>query len=281
LCLELWSQISPEGLYISLEMSTSNGKLSISLPNLKIGLWEDIEKRCQKKQPFIIGVAGGTASGKTSVCEDILRKLENQRVVIVSQDAFYRSLESHELHNVRDYNFDHPDSFDWPAIVTVLKGIKAGKGVEIPQYSFISHTRLKETTPIYGIDVILFEGILAFYTQELRDLMDLKIFVDTDADTRLSRRVIRDINERGRSLEGVLLQYERFVKPAFEDYILPTKKFADVIIPRGVDNQVGINLIVQHIRAKLDELDPSKKSNRSYLSSDDDEDHTQFKVDKH
>jgi len=225
----------------------------------------------RKKRPFIIGVCGGTASGKTSVCEDILRKLENQRVVIISQDSFYLSLEEKAIVDVQSYNFDHPNAFDWALLEDVLGGIKAGKRVDIPKYSFITHSRLKESTPLYGADVILFEGILAFYTQELRDTMDLKLFVDTDADTRLSRRVMRDITERGRTLQGVLHQYETFVKPSFEEYILPTKKYADVIIPRGIDNQVAIKLIVQHIRTKLDERDPTKvitKKNNRYFDDD-------------
>jgi uridine kinase len=210
----------------------------------------------KKKTPFIIGVCGGTASGKTSVCEDIVKKLENKRVAVVSQDSFYCSLSEEAIKEVSKQNFDHPDAFDWPLLIRVLQEIKAGKSVEIPQYSFITHSRLIETTPLYGADVILFEGILAFYKSELRDVMDAKIFVDIDADTRLSRRVMRDINERGRTLDGVLHQYEKFVKPSFEEFIFPTKKYADVIIPRGVDNQVAINLLVQHIRSKLDERDP-------------------------
>lgn len=250
-------------------------RLSSSLPNYKIGDWEEAMRQ-KKKRPFIIGVCGGTASGKTSVCEDILKKLENQRVVIVSQDSFYLSLTGDTLKEVHSYNFDHPNAFDWKSLEEVLSGIKAGKRVEIPEYSFISHTRLDKTTSLYGADVILFEGILAFYTQELRDTMDLKLFVDTDADTRLSRRVMRDISERGRTLQGVLHQYETFVKPSFEDYILPTKKYADVIIPRGIDNQVAIKLIVQHIRTKLEERDPTRSLSRQkqtrYFDDDEDDD---------
>eukprot|EP01112_Ceratiomyxa_fruticulosa_P004668 TRINITY_DN1520_c0_g1_i1.p1 TRINITY_DN1520_c0_g1~~TRINITY_DN1520_c0_g1_i1.p1 ORF type:complete len:269 (+),score=61.07 TRINITY_DN1520_c0_g1_i1:495-1301(+) len=227
--------------------------LSSSLPNVKIGFLDRSSVRGEDDKPFIIGVTGGTASGKTTVCEAILKKLSDQRVAIISQDSFYRSLNHDDLEQVHQYNFDHPDAFDWPAIADILKGIKENKRVEIPNYSFVTHTRLTETTPIYGVDVILFEGILAFYTSELRDQMDMKIFVDTDADTRLCRRVVRDINERGRTLEGVLKQYEKFVKPSFDDYILPTKKYADVIIPRGSDNLVAIDLIVQHVRTKLDQ----------------------------
>jgi uridine kinase len=251
--------------------------LSSSLPNYKIGDWEESMKQ-RKKRPFIIGVCGGTASGKTSVCEDILKKLENQRVVIISQDSFYCALGEKQLSEVHSYNFDHPNAFDWKLLEDVLGGIKAGKRVDIPQYSFITHSRLTESTPLYGADVILFEGILAFYTQQLRETMDLKLFVDTDADTRLSRRVMRDISERGRTLQGVLHQYETFVKPAFEEYILPTKKYADVIIPRGIDNQVAIKLIVQHIRTKLDERDPTKiiTGKASYFEDDDDDEELMF-----
>jgi len=254
-------------------MMPRDTRLSSSLPDFSVSAWEETMKQ-KKKRPFIIGVCGGTASGKTSVCEDILKKLENQRVVIISQDSFYKSLDEEVVKSVHAYNFDHPNAFDWPLLEEVLRGIKGGKRVEIPDYSFITHSRLPQSTSLYGADVILFEGILAFYTQELRDTMDLKLFVDTDADTRLSRRVMRDISERGRTLQGVLHQYETFVKPSFEDYILPTKKYADVIIPRGIDNQVAIKLIVQHIRTKLDERDPTrmisgKKQTRYF---DDDED---------
>jgi len=161
--------------------------LSSSLPDS--WTWETEAKK-RTHNPIIIGVCGGTASGKTSVCEDILRKLEDQRVVIVSQDSFYKALDHNTLLHVHTYNFDHPDAFDWPLLTEVLRSIKEGKRVEIPRYSFVTHSRQKETDPIYGADVIMFEGILAFYTQEIRDVMDMKIFADTDADTRLARRGI-------------------------------------------------------------------------------------------
>ncbi|EPQ17596.1 Uridine-cytidine kinase 1 [Myotis brandtii] len=128
-----------------------------------------------------------------------------------------------------------------------LKNIVEGKTVEVPTYDFVTHSRLPETTVVYPADVVLFEGILVFYSQEIRDMFHLRLFVDTDSDVRLSRRVLRDVN-RGRDLEQILTQYTTFVKPAFEEFCLPTKKYADVIIPRGVDNMVAINLIVQHIQ---------------------------------
>jgi len=207
--------------------------------------------------PFIIGVCGGTASGKTTVCSKIIEHLglDNQRVSIISQDCFYSSLSQESKKKVYsgDYNFDHPDAFDWNLLEETLKELRDGKATKIPTYDFVTHSRKDETysKTISSIDIILFEGILAFYQPNIRDLMNMKIFVDTDADTRLSRRILRDISERGRDLEGVLVQYQRFVKPSFDDYILPTKKYADVIIPRGSENSVAIDLLVQHIRSKL------------------------------
>ncbi|XP_041647485.1 uridine-cytidine kinase 2-A [Cheilinus undulatus] len=209
------------------------------------------------RQPFLIGVAGGTASGKSSVCSKIMELLgqneidhHQRQVAILSQDSFYRVLTPEQKAKAlkSQFNFDHPDAFDNDLIIATMWDIKKGKTVHIPVYDFVSHSRKEETVTVYPADVVLFEGILMFYSQEIRDLFQMKLFVDTDADTRLSRRVLRDISERGRDLESVLAQYITFVKPAFEEFCLPTKKYADVIIPRGVDNLVAINLIVQHIQ---------------------------------
>ncbi|KAF3691326.1 Uridine-cytidine kinase 2-A [Channa argus] len=209
------------------------------------------------RQPFLIGVAGGTASGKSSVCSKIMELLgqneidhHQRQVAILSQDSFYRVLTAEQKAKAvkGQFNFDHPDAFDNDLIMATLWDIKEGKTVHIPVYDFVSHSRKEETVVVYPADVVLFEGILMFYSQEIRDLFQMKLFVDTDADTRLSRRVLRDISERGRDLESVLAQYITFVKPAFEEFCLPTKKYADVIIPRGADNVVAINLIVQHIQ---------------------------------
>mmetsp|Transcript_4834 Transcript_4834/g.5883 ORF Transcript_4834/g.5883 Transcript_4834/m.5883 type:complete len:208 (-) Transcript_4834:50-673(-) len=201
---------------------------------------------------FLIGVVGGTASGKTSVCKGIMKELEDQRVAIISLDSFYRSLSEKEIADVANYDFDVPDAFDWDLVEETLIRIKKGEPLAIPNYNFVTHSRDKETTGIADYDVIMFEGILAFHKPKHRDMMDMKLFVDTDADLRLARRVLRDISERGRDLEGVLNQYERTVKPAFDKYVLPTKKYADVIIPRGAENVVAIDLIVRHISQKLD-----------------------------
>ncbi|CAH1971211.1 unnamed protein product [Acanthoscelides obtectus] len=210
------------------------------------------------KAPFLIGVAGGTASGKSTVCKRIMEKLgqvdmdqKQRQVVCISQDSFYRDLTPKEIAKAEQgqYNFDHPDAFNETLMYETLKDVLAGKIVQIPSYDYKHHTLKKdEILTIYPADVVLFEGILVFYFPEVRKLFHMKLFVDTDSDTRLARRVPRDINERGRDLDQVLSQYMNFVKPAFEEFCSPTKKFADVIIPRGADNSVAIDLIVQHIR---------------------------------
>ncbi|CAK8674240.1 uridine-cytidine kinase 2-B-like isoform X2 [Clavelina lepadiformis] len=216
-------------------------------------------ERCiENRRPFIIGVSGGTSSGKTSVCQKIIEKLGAgsewnglRKVVIISQDNFYKNLSKDEiaLAHKAQYNFDHPDAFDTELMKQTILDIVDGKTVQIPEYDFKTHKRRENVfVKLPHCDVILFEGILVFYHKEIRNLFNMKLFVDCDADTRLSRRVLRDITERGRTLESVLQQYTSFVKPAFEEFGLPTKKYADVVIPRGAENTVAINLIVQHIR---------------------------------
>jgi uridine kinase len=205
--------------------------------------------------PYIIGIGGGSASGKTSVSEQIIKDLGVPWVALLSMDSFYNSLtpEQIEAAHQSNFNFDHPDAFSFDLLYKCLLDIKKGIKVEVPVYDFATHSRLDRTEPLYGANVVLFEGIFALYDKRVRDLMDLKLFVDTDADVRLSRRLRRDIAERGRNVQGVLTQYEKFVKPAFDDYIHPTMKFADVIIPRGLDNTAAIDVITKHIQRQLDE----------------------------
>ncbi|XP_033098973.1 uridine-cytidine kinase 2-like [Anneissia japonica] len=210
------------------------------------------------KRPFMIGVAGGTSSGKSSVCAKIVEQLDQhlidnrqRRVNVIGQDSFYKVLNEEEKKKAfkGQFNFDHPDAFDYGLMKQIMEDIKNGKSVKVPIYDFKTHSRKPEGfTVIYPGDVIIVEGILVFYYPEIRRMFNMKLFVDTDPDTRLSRRVLRDINDRGRDLEQILVQYTQFVKPAFEEFCLPTKKYADVIIPRGVENTVAIGLIVQHIR---------------------------------
>ncbi|KAH8247242.1 hypothetical protein KR038_000878 [Drosophila bunnanda] len=210
------------------------------------------------KSPFLIGVAGGTASGKSTVCKKIMEQLgqaemdhTQRQVVSISQDSFYRELTAAEKAKAQKglFNFDHPDAFNEELMYSTLQNILKGHKVEIPSYDYRTNSLdFENMLIIYPADVVLFEGILVFYFPKIRDLFHMKLFVDTDSDTRLARRVPRDINERGRDLDAVLTQYMTFVKPAFEEFCSPTKKFADVIIPRGADNTVAIDLIVQHIR---------------------------------
>ncbi|CAH8391477.1 unnamed protein product [Eruca vesicaria subsp. sativa] len=213
----------------------------------------------QHGQPFVIGVAGGAASGKTTVCDMIMQQLHDQRAVVVNQDSFYHNVNEEELKRVYDYNFDHPDAFDTEQLLCSMEKLRKGHAVDIPNYDFKSYkNNVFPPRRVNPSDVIILEGILIFHDSRVRDLMNMKIFVDADADVRLARRIKRDTVEKGRDIATVLDQYSKFVKPAFEDFILPTKKYADIIIPRGGDNHVAIDLIVQHIRTKLGQHDLCK-----------------------
>jgi uridine kinase len=174
-------------------------------------------------------------------------------VTVLSMDSFYKVLTpaQHELASTNEYNFDTPDAFDFHLLYETLLRLSEGKSVDVPVYDFTTHKRDINTNVMYGADVLIFEGILAFHMKEIVDLMDIKVFVDTDADTRLARRLSRDTGERGRDFSGVLDQYIRHVKPAFEQYIAPGAKVADVIIPRGGENLVAIDLIVRQVKTQL------------------------------
>ncbi|XP_019052556.1 PREDICTED: uridine kinase-like protein 3 isoform X2 [Nelumbo nucifera] len=217
------------------------------------------EVHTEQKQPFVIGVAGGTASGKTTVCNMIIAQLHDQRVALVNQDSFYRMLSKEKLKQVHEYNFDHPDAFDTDLLLSCMEKLKRGQAVTVPNYDYKS--RRNNTLPQQKVnpsDVIILEGILVLHDSRVRDLMNMKIFVDTDSDLRLARRIQRDTIERGRDIRTVLDQYSKFVKPSFEEFILPSKKYADIIIPRGGDNDVAVDLIVQHIRTKFGQHDLCK-----------------------
>jgi len=233
-----------------------------------------------RRVPFMIGVAGGTASGKSTVCERLMEGLgqnevsvAEKQVVHLSQDSFYRELNPVEISKANKgmFNFDHPDAFDNQLMESVLTDIINGRQTKVPVYDFKTNSRSPgEFTTIYPSDVILVEGILVFYYPTLRNMFNMKLFVDTDADSRLARRVLRDIEERGRDLEHVLHQYTTLVKPAFEEFCLPTKKYADVIVPRGAENTVAIDLIKQHIQDIIWRSNGNKESplNRSRSNSE-------------
>ncbi|XP_038057175.1 uridine-cytidine kinase-like 1 isoform X2 [Patiria miniata] len=206
------------------------------------------------KEAFVIGLCGGSASGKTTVANRIIEALDVPWVSLLSLDSFYKVLneEQHKKAEENEYNFDHPDAFDYGLLIQTLKNLKEGKCVEVPIYDFNTHARRKEQKTIYGANVIIFEGILSFAKKELVDIMDLRIFVDTDSDIRLARRLRRDISERGRDIEGVLKQYNKFVKPSFEQFIEPAIQHADIVVPRGAENDVAMELIVQHVHDQLE-----------------------------
>jgi len=213
--------------------------------------------RRHRTEPFLIGVAGGTASGKTTVCDQIIQRLHDQCVVLLSQDSFYRGLTEDEKKNVGEYNFDIPQAFDTQALLQCLKDLKTKRPVDVPVYDFTTHARkIDEVQRVVPADVIVIEGILVLHMEEIRNLLNMKVYVDTDDDVRLARRIQRDVSERGRNVAGVIEQYTKFVKPAFDQYVAPSRRFADIIIPwqRG-DNMVAIDLITEHIRMKLQQHD--------------------------
>lgn len=192
-------------------------------------------------RPLMIAVAGGTASGKTSVVDRIVSSVRGgSAIASITQDCFYRPLAEweREMADASRFNFDHPNAFDWELTLKVLKELKSGSVTPsaIPQYDFCTHTRqgAEHDTHVCQPQIVIFEGILALHDPELRDLFDLKVFVDADADLRLARRIRRDMRSRGRDLAGILLQYEHFVKPSFDSFILPSKHHADIVVPRCV-----------------------------------------------
>ncbi|TRY98145.1 hypothetical protein DNTS_028493 [Danionella cerebrum] len=214
------------------------------------------------KEAFVIGLCGGSASGKTTVANKIIEALDVPWVVLLSMDSFYKILskDEQELAARNEYNFDHPDAFDFELLVTVLRKLKKGKSIKVPVYDFTTHSRRKEWKTVYGANVVIFEGILAFANKELLKLLDMKVFVDTDSDIRLVRRLKRDITNRGRDITGVIKQYNKFVKPAFEQYIEPTVQVADIVVPRGGENFVALDLIVQHVHSQLEKREITVRS---------------------
>ncbi|XP_077913523.1 uridine-cytidine kinase-like 1 isoform X2 [Halichoerus grypus] len=233
------------------------------------------EHGTQSKEAFAIGLGGGSASGKTTVARMIIEALDVPWVVLLSMDSFYKCLPPQVLttqqqeqaaHN--NFNFDHPDAFDFDLIVSTLKKLKQGKSVKVPVYDFTTHSRKKDWKTLYGANVIIFEGIMAFADKTLLELLDMKIFVDTDSDIRLVRRLRRDISERGRDIEGVIKQYNKFVKPAFDQYIQPTMRVADIVVPWGSGNTVAIDLIVQHMHSQLEERELSVRGSCAGICED-------------
>ncbi|MDF2803897.1 MAG: uridine kinase [Anaerocolumna sp.] len=201
------------------------------------------------KNIVIIGVSGGSASGKTTVVNR-LKDICKDRVEIISHDYYYKPFKELTPEERTKINYDHPSAFDTQRLIEDVKLLKMGKSIERPVYSFIENTRLSETVRVNPSKVIIVDGILIYENEELRDLLDIKVFVDTDADERLIRRIIRDVNERGRSLDSVIEQYTTTVKPMHELYVEPYKTFADIIIPRGGLNDIAIDMLAEFLYLK-------------------------------
>jgi uridine kinase len=202
---------------------------------------------------IVIAVAGGTGSGKTTVANEILQRVGAEHIAYIPHDAYYRDL-SHLPPRERDQvNFDHPDSLESGLLIEHLKELRAGRAVEIPEYDFTTHTRTQRTRRVEPAPVVLVEGILVFVEPELRQLFDVKLYVDTDADVRFIRRLQRDIEERGRSVESVCEQYLSTVRPMHMEFVEPSKRHANVIIPEGGFNEVAIEMVAARVRGMLEE----------------------------
>jgi uridine kinase len=200
---------------------------------------------------LVIGVAGGTGSGKTTVVRKIQQQFPRGEVNILSHDSYYFDNKDLSLEERRKKNFDHPDAIEFELMIDHIKKLKKGISILEPTYSFITCTRQEETKLIEPREVLIIEGILCLTHSELRDLMDIKVFVDCDSDLRLSRVIMRDIKERGRNVDEVLNRYEKTVRPSHIQFIEPTKRFADIIIPQGGKNKIAIEILTNHINQTL------------------------------
>ena len=203
------------------------------------------------KNTFIIGIAGGTGSGKTTVVNQIINELPADEVCVISQDSYYKATDDLTYEERSKINFDHPRAIDFELLTKHLEKLKKGKIIEQPIYSFVSHNRTKDTLKTHPRTVIIIEGILIFNSKELRDLCNIKVFVHADADERLIRRVKRDITERGRDIEEVLSRYQNTLKPMHQQFIEPTKNYADIIIPNDKHNTVAIDIVRSVISERL------------------------------
>jgi uridine kinase len=204
-----------------------------------------------KIRPCVLGVAGGTGSGKTTVARAILDAVGEDRIALIEQDSYYRDVDWRSETELLQHNFDHPSAIDDELLVSHLAALKAGHPVEVPIYDFVRHRRTARTRRVEPQPVILLEGILIFVEPALRELLDFKIYVDTDADLRLIRRLGRDMAERGRTVQDVLRQYLQTVRPMHLEFVEPSKRWADIIIPEGGENRVALEMVIAHVQKLL------------------------------
>jgi len=198
----------------------------------------------------IVGIAGGSASGKTTIV-NLIKESFGDDIVVISHDSYYKKHDDLSFDERTRLNYDHPSSFDTELMIEDVKKLKNNQPVDVPVYDYTVHNRSDQTIHVVPKKVIIIEGILILENPELRDLMDIKVYVETDADERLMRRIQRDINERARSVDSVLTQYRQTVKPMHDRFVEPSKKYADIIIPRGGENKTGINILTEHLKSML------------------------------
>lgn len=201
------------------------------------------------KTPLFIGITGGSGSGKTTIVNKIFSEVPERSIAIIEQDSYYKDQSHLSFEDRCKTNYDHPFAFDTDLLLEHISALKNGQAINKPLYDYSIHNRKKETQLVEPKEIIIIEGLLVFYDERIRDLLDIKIFVDTDADIRLIRRIIRDINERARTVDSVINQYINTVRPAHEQFIEPTKKYADIIVTEGGNNLVAIDLMVTKIKA--------------------------------
>ena len=203
---------------------------------------------------FLIGIAGGTGSGKTTVAKTIMDELNNENITLLQQDSYYKDQSGLEFEEREKTNYDHPFAFDTDLLIEHLQKLLKGKTVKKPVYSFTRHTRTDETKKVRPREVIILEGILVLNNQKLRDLLDIKLYVQADNDVRFIRRLKRDMEQRGRSVDSVIEQYLEMVRPMHQQFVEPSKKYADVIIPEGGHNKVAMDILVTKIKTLIEEL---------------------------
>jgi uridine kinase len=203
---------------------------------------------------LIVGIAGGTASGKTTVARKVHEALSTSRVAFIDQDSYYADLSDLPLEERRQVNFDHPDAFDTDLLIDHLGKLKSGQAIEKPTYDFVTSTRTGRTVTVNPADIVLIEGILVLHIEPVRRLLDVRIFVDAEDDVRIIRRLTRDIKERGRDFDHVVTQYFKHVRPMHMGFVEPSKRWADIIVPHGGNNDTAIDMLVGALRARLQRM---------------------------